>query len=526
MYGIMRFKGICVLLALLASVPARALEERLVLAPSSGAESAPALAGGPGAPRAVGGWSADGAVLVKGYKGGGDYVLAHAVYAADPSADLLLHLDSPAEADATGYWELRAGSAFSIDRGRAFLGAGAGSFTGPNSALSLTPRPGALFASGSRFRDFSLEFWLYPANAENGEVLLLWQSARTLPGGVLPQQLSCVVAGGRLEWSFMNVFAPSGARAPEAASARIELRGRSPLVPRAWSHHLLRFDGDTGLVEYLADGRPEAVAYATSTGREGGEVREPAIGAASPLRFFPEYAGLADEVRLSTRFVEKPSLRPYGRDGALVLSPIADLGFGHSRLVAVDCVSKTPGDTGIELSYRMADDWTAWRAGAADWTPFRPGEPLPESARGRYVQIRAQLFPDGTGRATPALSSLVLRYEPDPPPPPPARLVAVPKDGAIELRWSKVPEADVAGYLVYYGDEPGEYMGTGADQGPSPVDVGNVSTILLTGIPNGRLIYIAVAAYDAAAGAAAGGAASRAGEFSAETAARPSRTAK
>lgn len=537
MYGRMRPTLICLALALLATVPARALEQRLVLAPGGAPGGSPGGASGtglpaegaglePGSPRAFGAWTADGAVTRKGFKGREDYVLAQAAYAPDPSADLLLHLDSKAQGDAVGHWEVAAGPDYSVDAERALLGAGAGSFRGSGSALSLSPRPGALLARDSRFRDFSLEFWLYPANAENGEVVLLWQSARNLPGGVLSQQLSCVVAGGRLMWSLVNFFAPPGARAPEAAASRVELRARGALVPRTWSHHLLRYDGDTGLVEYLVDGQPEATAYATSTGREGGELREPAIGAASPLRLFPAYAGLADEVRLSARFVEAPSLRPYGRDSGLVLSPIADLGFGNSRILSVELEGRTPGGTGIELEYRAADDWTAWRSGAAAWIPLRPGEALPASARGRYVQLRAELFPDGTGRLTPSLSSLSIRFEPDPPPPPPARVVAVPRDGAIELRWSRVPESDVAGYLVFYGDAPGEYLGTGIPLGPSPIDAGSADSILLGGLPNGRLLYFAIAAYDAAAGSARGGAASRAGDFSAEISARPSRTAR
>ena len=89
-------------------------------------------------------------------------------------------------------------------------------------------------------------------------------------------------------------------------------------MPRVWSHHLLRFDGDTGLVEYLVDGRPEATAYATATGREGGTVFEPAVGAAAPLEFCPEYSGLADELRISpplrrralAQALRPPSLAP------------------------------------------------------------------------------------------------------------------------------------------------------------------------------------------------------------------------
>jgi hypothetical protein len=524
----MRFKGIPALaLCVLAAVPARALEERLTfLAGSSAVPAAPA--------RAVGTWFASGAALRRGFKGALDYVVADQVYASDPSVDLLLHFDAPAESDETGNWALSAGPAFTIDASRARLGDGAGSFRGPGSALTLSPRPSSVFYRNSSFRDFTIEFWLYPANADNGEVVLLWRSLRRVPAGVLPQQLSCVVSAGRLAWSFEGFFGTAN------AASSIELRGRAPLVPRTWSHHLLRFDGDTGLVEYLIDGRPEAEAYATSTGREGGTVYEPAIGAAAPFVFCPDYSGLADELRLSRGFVETPSLRPLGQDPAIVVSPVADFGYGHSRLEDVEAEFKAPGNSSVELSYRISDSWASWKPDTPAWIPIRAGEALPDSARGRYAQVRAELFPDGSGSLSPSLSSITLRFLPDPPPPPPDRLLAVPKDGAVELRWTKVPEADVAGYLVYYGERPGEYFGTDAEQGPSPVDAGDTTTIALTGIPNGKLLYFVVAAYDAAPdpdaetlGARAGGdpsgrerATSRAGEFSPETSARPSRTAR
>jgi hypothetical protein len=518
-------KGISLLaICLISAFQARALEERIALLP--------------GKASAIGDWLADGAVLRKGFKGAMDYVIADSSYAADASADLLLHFDAPAEVDSTGNWTLRPSRTFSLHAEGALLGAGSASFRGPDSSLSLVPGPNSLFGKGSSFRDFSIEFWLFPANADNGEVILLWQSLRKLPSGVLPQQLSCVVSGGRLLWSFSGFFSRPGKAKPADADARVELRGRAALVPRAWSHHLLRFDGDTGLLEYLVDGRPEATAYATASGREGGTVFEPAIGAASPLKFCPEFSGLADELRISRRFVDEPVLRPFGRDPSLVVSPIADLGYGNSRLVAVEAQYKAPGTSSVEFAYRIADSWTAWRSGNAVWTPLRPGEALPEATRGRYVQVKAELYPDGTGHVTPALSSITLRYEADLPPPAPARLIAYPKDGAVELHWTRVPEADLAGYLVYYGERPGEYFGKGSDQGPSPVDAGNTTTITLTGIPNGRLLYFVVAAYDSGPDPDAGiqgapgtapdlkRAESRAGEFSPETAARPSRTAK
>jgi hypothetical protein len=516
-------KGIWVLAACtLAAVPAGALEERLTLSP--GAQAPSAQAGS-----VLGGWTTDGATLRRGFKDEPGYEIADASYKPGPGVDLLVHMDSGRPSDEAGNWTIEAGRSFAVDSARSAFGPGSGSFRGELSALSIAPGASALFAARSAFRDFSVEFWLYPANVENGEVVLLWQSIRALSSSASAQRVSCVVAGGRLSWSFSGFFcAPGGA----AASVPVELRARSPLVPRAWSHHLVRFDGDTGLVEYLVDGVPEAIAYATSTGREGGEPREPAIGSASPIMFCPAFSGLADELRLCRSFVEEPSLLPYGRESALVISPVADLGYGNSRLVAVESEAKAPGASAVELSYRIADSWAGWRADSPAWIPLRPGQPLPGTARGRFVQVKAELFPDGAGRLSPSLSSLTLRYEPDPPPPPPARLVASPKDGAVELRWTKVPEADLAGYLVYYGDRPGEYAGTGADQGPSPIDAGGATSLIITGVPNGRLLYFAVAAYDGAPAVSAVSAASpvrrassRAGEFSPEAAARPSRTA-
>jgi hypothetical protein len=536
-----------VALIVLAAIPARALEERIILSPGRNAvrDAGPALpagatrvaqrqekalARGAASGGAFGDWIVDGAILRTGFRGAPEFALAHAAYKVEPETDLLLHFDSQGFKEEAGEWSVSPGSATLLDRERAQRGAGAASFRGPDSTLVLTPGPRALLARDSRFRDFSIEFWLFPANAENGEMILMWQSIRKAGANALPQQLSCVISSGRIAWSFFGFFVPPEAHlsgsGPFPESTQIDLVSKTPLIPRTWSHHLLRFDGDSGLVEYLVDGVPEAIAWATSSGREGGTVFEPAIGGASPLRLAADYSGLIDEFRISRAFVERPTLRPYGRDPALVVSPIADLGYTASHLLSISAEFKAPGTTGVEFAYRVADEAAGWNLEDPPWIPLRKDEALPASARGRYVQVRAELFPDGTGRLTPSLSSITLHYEPDPPPPPPARLLAVPKNGAIELRWSRVPVDDLGGYLVYYGDSPGEYFGNDAAEGPSPIDAGQSLSFVLNGLPNGRLVYIVIAAYDSAGLPTTGGTpTARAGDFSPEIAARPSRTA-
>ena len=72
--------------------------------------------------------------------------------------------------------------------------------------------------------------------------------------------------------------------------------------------------------------------------------------------------------------------------------------------------------------------------------------------------------------------------------------------------------------MVYYGYAPGDYFGSDASQGPSPVVIRGAETTsaILTGLTNGRLYYLAVAGFDAANPP-------HVGDFSREVTARPSR---
>lgn len=68
---------------------------------------------------------------------------------------------------------------------------------------------------------------------------------------------------------------------------------------------------------------------------------------------------------------------------------------------------------------------------------------------------------------------------------------------SLALNWNANPESDVIGYRVYYDtDSLYPYSGTGADQGASPIDVGNAQSLTLTGLPPG-IYHVAVTAYDA-----------------------------
>jgi len=439
-------------------------------------------------------------LMRKGRWGSQDLVLQEAEYLADQYTDLLVHFNGRPFQDQVGRYRV-AEEDLLLSNHVVALGAGSGGFNSGNRGLHLVAEPGAAFYRGSWLRDFSIEFWLYPALLRDGEQVLLWQGARWNPDTVIPQELRCSVQDRTLVWSFENVFTE-----PLGQASSIRLQGLTALVPGDWHHHLLRYDSRLGLLEYLVDGLPEAVAYTTDSGLERGTVLQPFVGDAGPgqVGVGTGFTGFVDELRISRSFVQEPNLNRYSSNVGVFVSRTFDLGYTGTKLKRIDGVFRTPGDSAVYFYYRMTDRADADTSGVP-WTQFEAGQPLGKTQlsgaatgnRGRYLQVMVELYPDGSRRHTPEVSELRLVYEQDLPPAPPTGLNAEAGNGQVKLYWSTVNEEDVGGYFVYYGTEPGSYHGRDSDLGPSPVDVGRVSQIELTGLTNSRLYYFSVVAYDA-----------------------------
>jgi hypothetical protein len=67
----------------------------------------------------------------------------------------------------------------------------------------------------------------------------------------------------------------------------------------------------------------------------------------------------------------------------------------------------------------------------------------------------------------------------------------------VTLSWDPSPTDGVTGYKVYYkqGDMNYPFDGTGAAEGSSPVDVGDVLSTTLTDLPDGAIFFFSVTAY-------------------------------
>jgi hypothetical protein len=410
--------------------------------------------------------------------------------------------------------------------------------------------PRALFASGQHIRDFSLEFWLYPLNMENGEQILSW--AASLSGAVGDyyfQYLNCSVVKNRLRWNFDNFFTAPG----DGETLNITMNGLSPVVPKLWSHHLIRFDADTGLLEYLVNGRTEALTYTTAAGTEGGEPYTPLIGTGGEFVMGKGYTGMIDEFRIHRRYAGRTG-REFGAEGGLQKYPPAggrmetrtfDLGEEAGGILRLEALGgritlggnrarneyagqgdfRFSDSSAVQFFLRTGDNPYRWTG--ADWQVVTPGTDLPPVFRGRYIQLAAVFYPSADGETSPYLEELRVMYRPQVPPQPPVRLSAAARDGAVELSWRDSPIPGVDGYLVYYGEAPGEYFGRGASWGPSPIDAGNRRTLRIEGLDNGTLYYFAIAAYRTGSGEnlppslPEPGGTRQIGEFSREVTARP-----
>ena len=418
--------------------------------------------------------------------------------------DLLLHFNSADEGVPSSY---KIKSRCSVDKQNYKLGNGAAAFSDVLSPLVLIPQEGSLFASGSTIGDFSIEFWVQPHDLSRRETILYWKNVRYVNDALIHQYVSCSISDRFVEWSFINFFSDE-----EFNPFSVTVKSRRQLATGEWSHHLVSFSKSTGKLLYRVDGKLENITYISANRGERSKLFAPSVGdnQEGHLYIGKIFYGKIDEFRISKTVEETPYLSTYGKNRGLMLSSPIDLGYTNSKLVKIETASMTPANSNLFYYYRFtnertdmllwSDDHAAnYKSGAISnyWTPFLPGLVFTGDEGGRFLQLLVEFYPDGAMSSSSSLKNMKIVYLEDLPPVAPSGLRAIPKDGKVTLIWNNVTESDLAGYLIYFGENSGVYYGKTA-VATSPIDVGYVNSYTVDNLENGKLYFFSIVAYDKA----------------------------
>lgn len=403
--------------------------------------------------------------------------------------DLLLNFESDAMSDEAGNYSI-VSNGLSLSS-KSTMGKGAGLSYGTK-GLVLKGRPSSLFGSSGYKGSLTISFWLYPVLAESGEIIFSWRSSRNSLIYSTYQNITASFFNGKMEWRFTNVFTNE-----HEIEKEIVLTSQSTIIPNTWSHHSLVYNEDDGTLEYYINGSIEVITYATESLSYSPDVLRLVLGVPADIVLCQKYSGLIDDFSILSAAQEIPdSFDAFCSGGGRFVTQPLDTGKFASVMNSLNAEVTLPSQTGIQFFARAGDNFYEWNESRPQWIPVKQGEKI-QGITGRYFQITAMLYPDGTAKTTPSVTEIRVSYSEAPVPLPPYLVRAEAGDSYVDLSWSPSVDASIGGYFVYYGERPGEYLGRAAVQGNSPIQAGNVNKIRLTGLVNGKIYYFAVAAYSA-----------------------------
>ncbi len=414
----------------------------------------------------------------------------------DEFTDCLIDFENSTVLDKSGKYSVKKSNVYFSKK--ATVGKGAVLSRG-RGGIDIQGDETSLFGSEGPAGSFIIDFWICPSAVENGEVLLSWRSSKNIGGQVVYQLISTSFYKNKVTTIFSNIF-----EGYTDNNGDVTLSSLRTIIPNQWSHHLISFEEETGILEYRIDGQLEDIKYLTDTGHEGGTVFTAVMGVAADLHIIPSYIGLLDDFRIVRSYTD---LRPEENSENSQIGLRERYKISGGRFESIPVLTKEgtiinkvyaelsePSQTEVNLYVRAGDNYFNWTEDFPEWVPVVSGQEI-ENLSGLYFQVAAELFPDGGGKNTPSVTEIKVEYTTLPEPFPPYRISAEKGDGQVTLNWSYSVDDSAGGYYIYYGNRPGEYLGRVAVEGASPINVGNVTSATLTGLKNGTIYYFAVAAY-------------------------------
>ena len=426
--------------------------------------------------------------------------------------DLFLSFDGDVSKDNLKLYEVTASNARYIGKDRAKYGTGSlfcKAHLSPS--LVLTPKENAFFFGKKRVTSFTIEFWLCPFELKAGSTIIKWWSQILEKNSFMFQNIAASIVENRLEWSFFNIF-----RDEKNIGLDIKIQSKKSLALDKWSHHLVTYDDETGLLEYRIDGHIDSVQYLSASKKETNNIFYSMKGKTAQLFIGDKYSGLIDNLIVKNEFSPQTFMEArgsfanrYSRGGGRVVSKIIDTKGVGSIPKMLEVQMDKMGEAEVAFFVRTSNTPYNWTENSPKWKAIREDVPLSNCDAGRFFQIAFNMYPTKDGSHTPIVHSVNLIYERDAFAKPPITLIAQAGDGYVDLEWSRSIDFDVKGYLVFFGDEAGQYIFPS-----SPLDAKESLKMRIYNLENGKLYFFSVAAYDE-------NGTMHQGEFSGEVWARP-----
>ncbi len=360
---------------------------------------------------------------------------------------------------------------------------------GASNGIRLSGNKGSLFGTEGVMGSFTISFWLNPSLVENGETIFKWGSSRNVQNNPKYQAISAMFFSNKLEWTFTNIFANF------QDFKDITLKSASLIIPNTWALHTISFDSNSGIIEYRINGKIEDIQYATNSGKSDPNVYSAILGKPADIILCSDYTGRIDDFYISREFFQ-PSFRQtiYNTDGGhFETQPLGPYPAG-STITGMSAISEVPPQTDIQYFVRASDNYFEWTDTSPEWVPVNENESI-QNVRGQWFQVAATLYTDGAGQKTPILTEIKLQYDESEPPQAPVKVFADAGNGFVDISWLASAGTSPDGYMIYYGESPGEYLGQIAIQGSSPIDVGQTLSYRISGLQNGKIYYFSIVAY-------------------------------
>lgn len=413
---------------------------------------------------------------------------------SNSSYDLFLSFDGDTSKDYLELYDVVSSKASYVKKEKAKYGTGALLCRADSKepSMVLSPKSNSFFFGYSKVNSFTIEFWLNPQDLRAGSNILKWWSQILEKKVFMFQNIIVSVVDNKLEWSLFNIW-----RDDNNNGIDIKVRSNKQLPLEKWTHHLLTFDDETGLLEYRIDGKVDSVRYLTSSNEETNNIFYSMKGKTSKLLIGEGYSGLIDNLVVKNSFSPQGFQEAigsgvrYNKNGGRVVSHIIDTGGVNSMPKMLDAKMDIEKEATVAFFIRTSNNPYNWTSSYPQWRAVSKKESIFNCQPGRFFQIAFNIYPTKDGSSSPIIHSLTLDYDKDTFAKPPIELIAKEGDGYVDLSWSRSIDFDVKGYLVFFGDREGQYL-----LPSSPIDAKDSLSIRIYNLENGKLYFFSVVAYD------------------------------